>query len=78
MSSRVVDPGSPARVLIRFSPLLAVSLREFQGEEATDIYQEEKEEQAKIKKEEEQARAAAVPGMSASDLHLWQQVDQTN
>lgn len=40
-----------------------ISLREFQGEEATDIYQEEKEEQAKIKKEEEQARAAAVPGM---------------
>jgi exportin-1 len=59
-------PVSVARVLTSFSRPPAVSLREFQGEEATDIYQEEKEEQAKIKKEEEQARAAAVPGMSAS------------
>ncbi|GJN94744.1 hypothetical protein Rhopal_007836-T1 [Rhodotorula paludigena] len=40
-----------------------ISLREFQGEEATDIFQEEREEEAKIKREEEQARAAAVPGM---------------
>lgn len=61
--------------------LSAVSLREFQGEEATDIYQEEKEEQAKIKKEEEQARAAAVPGMSTSpcaDSRLQLQVEQIN
>lgn len=43
--------------------MATVSLREFQGEEATEIFQEEKEEEAKRKKEEEQARAAAVPGM---------------
>ncbi|GAA5943651.1 hypothetical protein JCM10213_008936 [Rhodosporidiobolus nylandii] len=40
-----------------------ISLREFQGEEATDIFAEEREEEAKAKREEEQARAAAVPGM---------------
>ncbi|GAA5921812.1 hypothetical protein JCM1841_005550 [Sporobolomyces salmonicolor] len=40
-----------------------ISLREFQGEQATDIFQEEKEEEATRKKEEDQARAAAVPGM---------------
>ncbi|GAA5876659.1 hypothetical protein JCM1840_000754 [Sporobolomyces johnsonii] len=40
-----------------------ISLREFQGEQATDIFQEEKEEEARRKKEEDQARAAAVPGM---------------
>ncbi|CEQ43154.1 SPOSA6832_05061, partial [Sporobolomyces salmonicolor] len=43
-----------------------ISLREFQGEQATDIFQEEKEEEATRKKEEDQARAAAVPGMRAS------------
>ncbi|GAA6063912.1 hypothetical protein JCM10212_003018 [Sporobolomyces blumeae] len=40
-----------------------ISLREFQGEEASDIFAEEKEEEQKQKKEEEQKRAAAVPGM---------------
>ncbi|GAA5840344.1 hypothetical protein JCM5353_002789 [Sporobolomyces roseus] len=40
-----------------------ISLREFQGEEASDIFAEEKEEEQKLQKEEEQKRAAAVPGM---------------
>ncbi|GAA5831610.1 hypothetical protein JCM3766R1_004951 [Sporobolomyces carnicolor] len=40
-----------------------ISLREFQGEEASDIFAEEKEEEQKKIKEEEQKRAAAVPGM---------------
>ncbi|GAA5997714.1 hypothetical protein JCM5350_008026 [Sporobolomyces pararoseus] len=40
-----------------------ISLREFQGEEASDIFAEEKEEEQKKQKEEEQKRAAAVPGM---------------
>ncbi|KAK4331001.1 Exportin-1 [Rhodotorula toruloides] len=40
-----------------------ISLREFQGEEASDIYAEEREEEAKRKRDEDQARAAAVPGM---------------
>ncbi|GAA6019734.1 hypothetical protein JCM10207_009246 [Rhodosporidiobolus poonsookiae] len=40
-----------------------ISLREFQGEEATDILAEEREEEAKRKREEDQARAAAIPGM---------------
>ncbi|GAA5938664.1 exportin CRM1 [Sporobolomyces koalae] len=40
-----------------------ISLREFQGEEASDIFAEEKEEEQKKQKEEDQKRAAAVPGM---------------
>lgn len=44
----------------------SVSLREFQGEEASDIFAEEKEEEQKKQKEEEQKRAAAVPGMCKS------------
>ncbi|GAA5905628.1 exportin CRM1 [Sporobolomyces salmoneus] len=40
-----------------------ISLREFQGEEASDIFAEEKEEEQKKQKEEEAKRAAAVPGM---------------
>ncbi|GAA5890592.1 hypothetical protein JCM6882_002973 [Rhodosporidiobolus microsporus] len=40
-----------------------IALREFQGEEATEVFQEEREEEANRKREEDQARAAAVPGM---------------
>lgn len=46
--------------------LPAVALREFQGEEATEVFQEEREEEAQRKRDEEQARAAAVPGLCAS------------
>ncbi|BGP43997.1 Karyopherin transporter [Rhodotorula kratochvilovae] len=40
-----------------------IALREFQGEEATEVFQEEREEEAQRKRDEEQARAAAVPGL---------------
>ncbi|GAA5946562.1 hypothetical protein JCM3775_002139 [Rhodotorula graminis] len=40
-----------------------IALREFQGEEATEVFQEEREEEAQRKRDEERARAVAVPGL---------------